>query len=147
MRWPRRRFTVRGLMITVAILAIAFGAFKGVAEMRARSAAYRRRAVEVEMRTLRAGSMVKTADGRWVDLYDNENDRLADEWAWRMAAKYHRLSFYPWLAAEPDPPPPRPLAYPRRVLELPKQDHSLLRSLRAMRPPAWTFLWTWHRPE
>ena len=76
-------------------------------------AAYRRRAFEFEMSTLRRGSMVRTADGRWVDCYDNENDRLMDAWAWRMGATYRHLSYYPWLAAEPDPPPPRLLAHAR----------------------------------
>jgi hypothetical protein len=145
MRWPRPRFTVRRLMITVAILAIGFGAIKWVAEMRARSAAYRRRAVEFRLSTLRTGSMFTTADGREVDRYDNENDRLMDAWAWRMEAKYRRLSYYPWRAAEPDPPPPRPLAHPRSALELPERDDSVVTSVRALRAPAWTFLWSWRR--
>jgi hypothetical protein len=59
-----------------------------------------------------------------------------------MAAKYHRLSYYPWLAAEPDAPPPQRLAHPRRALEMPPQDNSASLSVRGLRPPAWTFLWT-----
>ena len=80
-------------MIAVAILAIGFGVIKWVAEMRARSSDYRRRAIEFERRTLRSGSLVRTDDGRWVSAFDNENDRLEDDWARRMAAKYERLSY------------------------------------------------------
>jgi hypothetical protein len=132
-------------MITVAILAIGFGAIKWVTEMRARSDAYHRRAFLFHLSTFRDGNSVMTADGRFVNGYDNENDQLMDAWALRMAAKYLRLSYYPWLAAEPDPPPPQPLAHPRRARELPERDDSVLRSVQALRPPAWTFLWTWRR--
>jgi hypothetical protein len=145
MRWPRPRFTVRRLMLAVAILAIGFGAIKWVAEMRARSSAYRRRAIEFERRTLRRSSLVRTADGRLVDRFDNENTWLGDDWARRMAAKYERLSYDPWLTAEPDPQPPLPLAHPRSARELPARDYSATTSLRVLRPPTWTFLWTWRR--
>jgi hypothetical protein len=145
MRWLRPRFTVRGLMITVAILAIAFGAISWVARMRDRSSAYRQRAVEFLQRTARIRTMVLTADGRWVDGWENENHWLNDARAWRMAAKYERLSYYPWLTAEPDEPPPRLVERPRSARELPARDYSLATALRALRPPAWTFLWTWRR--
>jgi hypothetical protein len=147
MRWPRPRFTVRRLMVAIAILALVFGAISWVGEMRARSAAYRRRAFEFSMMTMRAGSLVHTPDGRWVSWYDDENDLLCDAWALRMAAKYHRLSFYPWLAAKPDAPQPQNLAHPRKALELPAQDNSASVSVLGLRPPAWTFLWTWHGQE
>jgi len=132
-------------MMAVAILAVGFGAFEWVAKMRDRAAAYRRRAFEYEMRTLRMGSMVSTTDGRWVDRYEDENDRLQDAWAWRMEAKYQHLSYYPWLAVEPDPPPPEPLAHPRGAREMPKRDDSVIAAVRGSRPPAWTILWTWRR--
>jgi hypothetical protein len=145
MRWPRPRFTVRRLMISVAILAIGFGAIKWVAEMRARSSACHRRAGEFERRTLRRGSFVWKGGNKWVDRFDNENDCLRDDWARWMAAKYERLSYFPWLAAEPDPPPPLRLAHPRSALELPGRDYSTVTSVYVLRPPAWTFLWTWRR--
>jgi hypothetical protein len=140
-RWPR--FTVRRLMIAIANLAIGFGAIKWIAEMRTRSAAYWRRAFEFEASTLRSGSMDVTADGRLVNRYDTENDLLHDAWAWRTTAKYRRLSYYPWLVVEPDPPPPQRLAHPRRALELPAQDGALRVSVLDSSPPVWTYLWTW----
>jgi hypothetical protein len=146
-RWPRPRFTVRRLMVAIAILALVFGAIAWVAEMRARSAAYRRRAFEFSGATMRRGTADYTPDGRWVLRFDNENDLLNDAWKWRMAAKYLRLSYYPWLAAEADAPPPQRLAHPRRALELPAQDDSVKVSVLNSRPPAWTLLWTWRRHE
>lgn len=95
MGWPRPRFTVRRLMVAIAILALVFGAISWVSEMRARSADFRRRAFGLEMSTRRAGSLAQAPDGRWVQAFDDENDLLDDAWAWRMAAKYHRLSYYP----------------------------------------------------
>ena len=65
------------------------------------------------MSTMRSGSLVHTPDGRWVQAFDDENDVLHDAWARRIAAKYRRLSYYPWLAAEHDAPPPQRLAHPR----------------------------------
>jgi hypothetical protein len=80
-RWPRPRFTARRLIVAIAILALVFGAIAWVAEMRARSAAHRRRAIGFSMSTMRRGRVVYTPDGRWVDSYDNENDLLRDAWA------------------------------------------------------------------
>jgi len=142
MRWPRPRFTMRRLMIAIAILAIGFGAIKWVSDMRARSDAYRRRAWEF-LANVHVGSVSTTPDGRTVNRYENENVRRRNEWAWRLAWKYRRLSYYPWLVAEPDPPPPRPLAHPRSAWELPERDDPFVPWAQDSRPPAWTFLWTW----
>ena len=76
MRWPRPRFTVRRLMIGMAILAIGFGAISWVARMRARSAVYAQRAQEFVGKMLLVGSFA----GGW-NRYENENVRLKDEWA------------------------------------------------------------------
>jgi hypothetical protein len=131
-------------MIAVAILALSLWAILWVVEMRARSAAHRRRAFDFAVMTARSGSLVQMSNGRWVDRYENENTRLMDAWALRMAEKYWHLSDYPWLPVEPDPPPPERLAHPRTAFELPeKKWNGLLVGERGSRPPAWTFLWTW----
>ncbi len=142
---PRVRFTVRRLMVAVAVFAISFGAMTWVARMRALSATYRQRAANFSWLTARIGSIVMMPDGRWVNRYEDENDRLRDAWALCLAAKYLRLSYYPWLPVEPDPPPPEPLAHPRNAFTLPERDSSPAVSFFESRPPAWTFLWTWHR--
>jgi hypothetical protein len=144
MKWPRPRFTVRRLMIAVAIFAVSLGAVRWVAEMRTRSADYQRRAEEFAASTARLSSGVFTKDGRLVNKYDNENTWLHDAWACKLAEKYWRLSDYPWLPVEPDPPPPERLAHPRPAINLPAE-HRLDCWNRSSRPPAWTFLWTWRR--
>ena len=131
-------------MIAVAILAAVFAATSWVVEMRDRAGEYRRRALEFHVAAMHMGSRTETADGRWVGLWDDENSRLQDEWAWRLEAKYMRLSYYPWKDAGADPPPPQPLAHPRSALVLPEQDFSTSNAVFDSRPPAWTFLWTWH---
>src|SRR6516162_3210080 len=118
MRLPR--FTVRRLMVAVAILPLSLRAILWVVEMRTRSALYDRRAFEFAHSTARSGSIALTKDGREVNLYDDENDWLHDAWACTMAKKYWRLSDYPWLPVEPDPPPPERLAHPRRAVDLPE---------------------------
>ena len=150
MKRPRLRFTVRRLMIAVAILAVSIRAISWVVEMRTRSASYDRRAFEFAWRTGHSGSGIITKDGRLVGLGENENTRLEDAWACKMARKYWRLSDYPWLPVEPDPPPPERLAHPRHAIDLPAEfHHPELHNWgcwnRDSSPPAWTFLWTWRR--
>ena len=139
---PRVRFTVRRLMAAVAILALSLWAILWVVEMRTRSIAYERRALEFGLMTARMGSGLVTSDGRWVSKYDDENDWRHDAWACMLAAKYWRLSDYPWLPVEPDPPPPEPLPHPRCAIDLPAEMQSGCWN-RDSRPPFWTLLWTW----
>lgn len=150
MKLPRLRFTVRRMMVLVATIALSLGAIRWVVEMRHRSTAYQRLRFEYEVSMMRSGSFVRMNDGRLVDRYEDENDRLHDAWASQLVAKYRRLSYYPWLAAEPDLPRPAPLAHPRSAFELPARittgvDVNELRDDWFPRPPAWTFLWTWPR--
>jgi hypothetical protein len=143
MKRPRLRFTVRRLMIAVAIVAVSISAISWVVEMRTRSTAYERRAIEFAGSTARGGSGFVTKDGRWVSKYDDENDWLRDAWACKMAKRYWRLSDYPWLPVEPALPPPERLDNPRPAIDLPAElDHTDCWN-RESRPPAWTFLWTW----
>ena len=144
MRWPRPRFTMRRLMVAVAVVALFLGAANWVIAIRARSAAYYRRSYEFETMMSLTGSAVFLPDGRMIDRYDNDNSRLHDEWALRMAAKYWDLSIYPWRDADPDAPPPAFLAHPKSAFELPAKDDSFAWE-RDFRKPAWTFLWTWER--
>jgi hypothetical protein len=141
MKRPRLRFTMRRLMIAVAIIALSMGAARWVVVMRARSIAHYQRANDFARMMARAGSSTHTADGRVIDLYDNENYRIIDAWACPLARKYWRLSDYPWLPVEPDPPYPMLLDYPKGARDLPAKVHSGC-WIRKSKPPAWTFLWT-----
>ena len=55
MKRPRLRFTVRRLMIAVAILALSISAVRWVVEMRARSIAHYLRAEDFAVMTMRSG--------------------------------------------------------------------------------------------
>jgi hypothetical protein len=115
-----------------------------IVEMRTRSADYNRRAWEfLDCRRSWDRSII-TKDGRSVSAYDNENDWRKYAWACKLAQKYWRLSDYPWLPVEPDPPPPERVDHPRRAVDLPAE-MELHGWNRSSRPPAWTFLWTWRR--
>ena len=142
MRLPLVRFTVRRMMVGVAITAALMGVSRWIVEMRTRSAEYKRRAWDFSWMTARSGSLIRTRDGRWVNGYDDENDWLLDAWACKLAEKYWRLSDRPWLPVEPDPPPPERLAHPRPATDLPAEMESGCWN-RVSRPPAWTFLLTW----
>jgi hypothetical protein len=147
MRRPRLRFTVRWLMIAVAIIALSISSVRWVVEMRARSIAHYQRAEDFVVMTMRSGSLVTMPDGRVIDRYEDENDRIIDAWALPLARKYRRLSHYPWLPVEPDPPLPKLLDHPKSAFDLPAKVRTYdLDSepywARDPRPPAWTFLWT-----
>ena len=91
--------------------------------------------------TMRSGSLVTLADGRVIDQYEDENDRIFYAWAMPLARKYRRLSYYPWLPVEPDPPLPKLLDHPKSAFDLPAKVHSGCWD-RESPPPAWTYLWT-----
>jgi hypothetical protein len=145
MRWPRPRFTVRRIMIAVAILALSLRAILWVDEMRTRSALYDRRACEFTCERTGhpiSGWFITRKDGTVVSIHDDEYSLLNDAWASNMARKYWRLSDYPWLSVEPDLPCPERLAHHKDAFNcsLPVETGCWYRE---SRPPAWTFLWTW----
>jgi hypothetical protein len=149
MRLPR--FTVRQLMIAVAIVGLLVAAGRWVVEMRTRSALYNRRAIDFANCTVglfSAGSkaFITRKDGTLVHANDTEYKLLNNAWAYKMAVKYRRLSYYPWLPVEPDLPRPDPLAKYQDVFNcsLPIEENPWPR-YGNMRPPAWTFLWAWRR--
>jgi hypothetical protein len=151
MRLPRLRFTVRRLIVAVAILGLLMGTGRWVVRMRIRSAAYRGRAYAFAGKTAQAfGRSVKANDGGRVNVYDNENSYLQYAWAREMANKYWRLTNRPWLPAGPDPPRPERLAHPRPAVDCPAELRSRGPSIRWYFEPVspwWTFLWTWRNQE
>ncbi len=134
MRRPRLQISVRRLIIAVGIIALAIA-------MRRQSDAFHQRAEAYAWIAFHHGSSV-LENGRWVD--SDPATRVRDAWARAMAEKYWRLSDYPWLPVEPDPPPPpEARSHLTRALEPARVDTPKW-SLRSTRPPAWTLLWTWH---
>jgi hypothetical protein len=131
MRLPRVQFTVRRLMIAVAVVAILFGVGLHIrlsrlsANFAKRAAMYAKfesvwreqglfcREQEEQLRKW-ANDPRQGVDGPefWGRLAQDETDRaeklktLADFDA-SMKAKYEAVARRPWLPVEPDPPSPR----------------------------------------
>jgi hypothetical protein len=82
MKIPHPRFTVRRLMVAVAIVALPIGLW-------GRSMAFARIARE------HAAREKDFADAR------------ASSYHWNLAVKYERAAMYPWLPVAPDPPEPQ----------------------------------------
>jgi hypothetical protein len=93
MRLPRVRFTVRRMMVAVAVLSllIGWGIESGRREGRFRTAA----------RVHWLASFGRAPDG------PGQVTEAGLRWHDRMAEKYDRAARYPWLPVEPDPPEPK----------------------------------------
>jgi hypothetical protein len=91
MRLPR--FTVRRMMVAVAIVGLMFGFGTWLSR---RSAEFQKKA-ESYMRTVR----VMYSFGRWKPRGFDRNS-----WALKMAEKYHYAARHPWFPVAPDPPVP-----------------------------------------
>lgn len=143
----RPRLTIRRLMIGVAIVGVLSDAGWWVSRMRARSATYQDRAYDWGSQTARMMGKGGTArDGGSVNLYDNENDYLRYAWRRSRADRYWRLALRPWMAVEPDPPPPEPVARPRPAIDCPAAIRNRGPWIRWYVEPVypwWTFPWTW----
>jgi hypothetical protein len=106
---PRPRFTVRLLMIAVAIA----GGLIEFLSMWSRSVAYHQRYIDHEKskRAYDLTPVIYSHDGVISILYPPPLS-ARDEEAWkrkfdhhrRLAEKYERAARYPWLTVEPDPP-------------------------------------------
>jgi hypothetical protein len=150
----RPRFTVRRLMVVVAIV----GLLLWLVVMRTRSAAYQRIAFQFAQYPGHCSPnghawYVKTSDERIINYHEDENFWLQHAWATRLANKYWKLSLRPWLAAGPDPPRPEPLAHPRAPADCPAEltlgssyeDGWCAPNSWCLAPvyPWWTIPWTW----
>ena len=121
----RPRFTVRRLMVVVAIVGLVLW----LVEMRTRSAAYQKIAFQFAQYPGHSSRMrhawhVKMSDGRIINYHEDENFWPQHAWATRLANKYWKLSLRPWLAlAGPEdcPPRPEPLAHPRPPADCPAE--------------------------
>ncbi len=101
---PRVRFTVRRLMVAVAIVAAVLA---GLEALRMRRAEFQRVSVLHRRHLLTLG--------RW-ELLDPVAQRADEEaqargdprksWHLHLADKYRRAARYPWLPVAPDPPEP-----------------------------------------
>ena len=113
---PRFRFTIRRMMVAVAIVAILLAAGIILAQ---RSAAYRDRAArhafaewlldsEAKMRRATPLAGIEGPGAALLKTFPNDHDRTAAQAAYQaaMRAKYERAARYPWLPVARDPPEP-----------------------------------------
>jgi hypothetical protein len=116
MRLPSVRFTVRGIMIAIAGVALALGAERGAR----RSADFSTRADYHESRLQTLALIRQNGVYPYCSLgisgiplhYDAETAPLHARcvlYHTRMLRKYQRAMWLPWLAVDPDPPPPYPV--------------------------------------
>jgi hypothetical protein len=112
MRRPRVRFTVRRLMIAVAVAACLMAAWVGVARLRRLSSDYRVRTeqhagIEETLRRIvasdGANAPVDVSPGPGLPSRRFTAGAVAEHEA-ALRRKYERASRYPWLPVEPDPP-------------------------------------------
>jgi hypothetical protein len=100
MRLRQLRITVRGMMVSVAIAAIALG-------LVARSRRFYRMALYHDARTISTGlekDGVRLPGG--FDDYSEPVSQEANDWHHVMAVKYEWAARHPWLPVGPDPPEP-----------------------------------------
>jgi hypothetical protein len=88
---PRVQFTIRRLMIAVALMALVAGLFAGL-----------------ERRRLRLLDVARVhADPIRVMTAETDIDRPEWQWHFAMYAKYSQAARRPWLPLAPDPPEPK----------------------------------------
>jgi hypothetical protein len=120
MRLPRVRFTVRGLMLAVAVVAIPLTIMYQLRERRRRfgviASAEARRA---EMWLQRGGGYFDNRGDAYVSLPEAAKERLQRSRGpakyralklalhhWELESKYRGAALRPWLPVPPDPPEP-----------------------------------------
>jgi len=105
MSLPRVRFTLRSMMVAVALVAVGLGVCRKW-QIRvdrlddARLCATRARVNRAWMGSDGPHPTKWSPDGNW-----HEARRRAYYWD-KMRRKYERAAAYPWFSIEPDPPPP-----------------------------------------
>jgi len=104
MRLPRLRFTVRRLMVAVAILALALTGYVGIEKRRARL----QRLAQHHWGMVAANSVVQADANRTIYRASAtlRNRRLA-HYHVNLAYKYANASRYPWLPVATDSPEPK----------------------------------------
>lgn len=107
-----RRFRVRTLMMAVAAVAIALGAWITIGRLRRLSEHYEREAARFargEGEALGYIRMIERGDLRMVGESVEQSIagwRISAEYCARMKKKYERAARSPWWSLSPDPEPP-----------------------------------------
>lgn len=103
MRLPRVRFTIRRMMITVAVVSILVWAVK----LHQIADSHRARAYRSKQHWGAAWrGMYQKTDGSYSSILGNENRDLHMFYYRSLKEKYERAARYPWISVAPDPPEP-----------------------------------------
>ena len=98
MRLPRVRFTVRRLMVAVAIIGPVTAGRLWCGKMYGRSRNYMDLSNYYETRVdFPTAAPVSVSQEAWLRAWRRDRD---------LMVKYRRLAFNPWLPVAPDPPEP-----------------------------------------
>jgi hypothetical protein len=129
MRSRRVRFTVRRMMVAVAVVAVGLGIRAQLARRHKWSRFYEIKAARLERSVTAYRGYAAISHEQWLaDCRDvgEVNRKGGETWGprrympepafarrmavhWGMIAqKYHRAATEPWWPVEPDPPPPNP---------------------------------------
>jgi hypothetical protein len=94
MRLPRLRFTVRRMMVAVAVVGILLGTMTV------------RRGHSLRLATYHQGQVKRLYDqyGEAENFFGRASGGIL--WHSELQWKYERAARYPWLPVEPDPPEP-----------------------------------------
>jgi hypothetical protein len=90
---PRFRFTVRRMMVAVAVVAVLLAMAVTLSHRRSRFES---------LRDYHASRAPYVWLGPMGTLWERQG-----EWHWAMKRKYERAARYPWLPVAPDPPEPK----------------------------------------
>ena len=110
MRLIRVRFSVRMMMVGVAVVGVVLG---GWAVIERRRQDFRRLSSAHIDRVIGLGVGFGPPSGLGLLSWGpggrslTKRERLADEWNLKMHFKYERAAHYPWLPVAPDPPLPK----------------------------------------
>ncbi len=112
---PFRRFTVRRLMVIVAISGLFLGVSRWVVVMRTRAALYEQRArvfmnSTVGLFAVGSRSYIIRRDGTKVHSNDTEYKLLNNAWAYKMALKIPPTFLLPLVTSRAGPPSSRPIS-------------------------------------
>jgi hypothetical protein len=111
MRLPRFRFSMRGMMVAVAIVVVALGV------LATRSRRFQSLATDHRARVMQH-TIGSTQIGPYAEGYDSEYRQVTQwlsDWHHAMAMKYQLAAGRPWLPIPPDPPPNPPTTGWRRL--------------------------------
>ena len=109
MRLPRVRYTLRSMLVAVAVVAMTLGVSVELGRRRmrfSRLAAYHRARIVAPSQYVDKNRRIVRWVGRDSRFFE-ERPRL-DYWHEELAMKYDAAASRPWYPVEPDPPPPRP---------------------------------------